>query len=198
MTRTTFGLAASFLLLACEPSAPTSAPDDAAPAEPAAPSEILPLGDATLFETARPDDVIAISANGEVRLGGEVIVTLSSDGAVTTPDGAVVMQVQEDDSILARGEPSGLFLTETGGRMEMGGQVATVAFNADGSLSVEPPPAPGAPEMGHSGCVGPMVRACTVVLLGTVGMVEESYSEVELPASAESEPAMAPEPAPPE
>lgn len=173
---------------------PTEAPAAAATPEPVAePTEILPLADAKLFETDKPSEAVEIAADGSVRFGGEVVATLSTDGKMMLPDGSVMMEVQADGSVLGRGEPTGLTLSETGGTLSVGGQSATIVFNEDGTVAVDPPAGPGAPAMGHEGCGGAVAKACALVMFGMVANVESSGPE---PQPASAPPAMeAPPPA---
>lgn len=176
----------------CASNIPAAAEPEEAPVaatvEPVAePAELLALGDAKLFETDKPSEAVEIAADGSIRFGGEIMATLSSDGKLTLPDGKVMMEVQPDGSVLGRGEPTGLSISGEGGTLRVGDETATVAFNEDGSVTVDPNPGPGAPAMAHEGCGGPMAKTCALVMFGMVANSETSGPESQ-PPSVEATP----------
>ena len=172
---------------------PTDAPAVEAPEPPAEPSEVLALGDAKLFEADKPGEAVEVAADGSVSFGGEVVATLSGDGKLTLPDGSVMMEVQADGSVMSRGKPTGLVLGEAGGTLSVGDETATIVFNEDGSVSVDPAPGPGAPAMSHEGCHGAMAKTCALVMFGMVANTSETTGPEPVEADSSLE---APAPAP--
>lgn len=174
---------------------PTDAPAAATPEPAAEPAEILALGDAKLFETDKPGEAVVVAADGSVSFGGEVVATLSTDGKLTMPDGAVMMEVQADGSVMSRGEITGLTLSENGGTLSVGDKSATMVFHDDGSVTVDPAPGPGAPAMAHEGCNGAMAKTCALVMFGMVANVESSGPEPQPAAPGPAVEATPPAPA---
>jgi len=172
---------------------PTDAPVAATPEPAAEPAEILPLGDAKLFEADKPSEAVEVAADGSVSFGGDVVATLSGDGKMTLPDGSVMMEVQADGSVMSRGNVTGLVLSDDGGVLRVGEESATMVFHEDGSVTVDPAPGPGAPAMAHEGCTGAMAKTCALVMFGMVASVDETTG----PEPVEADPAVtAPAPAP--
>jgi hypothetical protein len=169
-----------FLVSACGPNTPAEttppvATDAAVPdgVEPAA--TLLVLGEAKLFERDEPDNAFTIGADGTLTLEGETVGTVSTDGALKTADGTVVMQAQADGSVLVRGESSGLSLSDTGGSLTMDDRTVTVSFDAEGLVNIDPPPSNEGLLMGHEGCDGEMAKTCMLVMFGlTMGESVES------------------------
>ena len=167
-----------------EPTTPPVATEAVVPdgVEPAA--TLLVMGDAKLFERDEPDNAFAIAADGTLTLEGRAVGTVSADGTLKGPDGTVVMQAQADGSVLVRGESSGLSLSSTGGSAVMGDRTVTVSFDAEGIVTIDPPPENEGLLMGHEGCEGDMAKTCMLVMFGLL-MAEpvESPGPESLPPS---------------
>ncbi|MGH1345851.1 MAG: hypothetical protein ACRBN8_30080 [Nannocystales bacterium] len=173
--------------------APAAEVPESAPPEPAG---VLALADARLFETDKPAEAVVIAADGSVSFGGEVVATLSNDGKLTLPDGSVMMEVQEDGSVMSRGEVTGLTVGDDGGTLRVGDQSATMVFHEDGRVTVDPAPGPGAPAMAHEGCGGAMAKTCALVMFGMVASTDASGPVPSEPDPSVVAPAPAPAPAP--
>ncbi len=178
---------AALLLAGCSNDIPATATPGAATPQAtsdsvaAEPAEILALGEARLFESDKPGEAVEIAADGSVSFGGELFATLSTDGKMTLPDGSVMMEVQPDGSVFARGEATGLTLNDNGGFLTVGADTITIVFNVGGLVTVDPAPGPESPGMGHEGCGGAMAKACALVMFGMVATTSEGPESVDLP-----------------
>lgn len=175
-------------LSACGPNTPAEptppaatdavVPDGVEPAE-----ALLVMGEAKLFERDEPDNAFGIAADGTLTLEGQAVGTVSADGSLKGPDGAVVMQAQADGSVLVRGEPSGLTLSDNGGSATMGDRTVTVSFDGEGLVTIDPPPENAGLLTGHEGCEGDMAKTCMLVMFGLL-MAEPAPSDGPTPVEA--------------
>ena len=170
---------------------------DAKPAEKVAdePGAVLTLGVAKLFEKDKPSEALELSADGKVSMQGTALGTFSADGTLTLTDGTVALEAKPDGSVLAKGKPTELKLTDTGGVLSAGGESASIGFNPDGTMALDPPPDAGDPEMGHEGCAGPMAKTCALAMFAMLS-VQPVPDEIGPSDTAPPEPEPAPAPPP--
>jgi hypothetical protein len=167
---------------------------DAKQPEPPKPADtaVLTLGAAKLMPKDQPNEAFELLADGTLKMAGAPeTLKISTDGKISKADGTAVAQVNADGSLSFDGKPSGVVLNDTGLVLTSpDGKTATVRFNDDGSITIEPPPAEDL-EMVAEGCTGPMAKTCGVMMTMLVLRAEgpdEAKTAVEVgpdPAVAE-------------
>ena len=188
MSRAPFSLgiaAAVFLsLAACSKPAETAdeaaekAPADEADAretppaaESAGVSTVLTLGEAKIAREGHEDRAIEIAPDGKVTLAGTPFGTLSTDGRLTDPQGALMMTLQSDGSVVGSDGPIGMKIDVTGGSLSLPKLKVKVRFADDGAIVTEAS-GPNAgllgqdtPQLRSKGCDGAVRQACALVTL---------------------------------
>jgi hypothetical protein len=195
-------LGLTLILVACKE--PQEAPEetkDAAPAAGApAPAEdppagsgstaVLTLGEAKIMREGHADRAIELHADGSVTLAGMPFGTLSTDGRLLDPEGALMMTAREDGSVIGRdGGPIGITLDATGGRIELDKLKVKVSFSADGTIEIEASGEhavllqQGAPKLRSEGCTGPVQRSCALLTSSYLMALgnPDSVQEADLP-----------------
>lgn len=142
-----------------------------APSSSASSGAVLTLGEAKIMREGHADRAIELHADGSVSLAGVPFGTLSSDGRLRDPEGALMMRAGEDGAVVGPDGPIGITLDATGGKLELEKLKVKVSFAAGGAIETEVSGehavllGQGSPELRSEGCTGPVQRSCALITL---------------------------------
>ncbi|KIG15614.1 hypothetical protein DB30_05362 [Enhygromyxa salina] len=154
-----------------KPSEAKEQPAESPPAEPVASADLLTLGAAKIMRVGHEDRAIELLASGPVTLAGTPFGTISPDGQLFAPDGALMMTVHPDGTVSSADGPTGIVLEQTGGSLTLPKLSVRVQFAADGAIATETS-GPNAvllgtdpPALRSEGCTGPVTKTCALITL---------------------------------